>query len=144
MTTQRKASAGIGSALQWLILVVGIIALAGAMIWWTQFRTTSVVVSVTLPSLSGEAASGQDAFERHCALCHGTRGEGSNNGPPLIHKVYEPSHHGDNSFRSAVQQGVRQHHWQFGDMPPRPDVSARDVEAIIVFVREVQRANGIF
>ena len=33
-----------------------------------------------------------------CATCHGAdlkgSDKGSNQGPPLLHKIYEPSHHG--------------------------------------------------
>jgi len=37
--------------------------------------------------------------------------------------------------------GVR--HWRFGDMPPVEGLSRRDVAAIVAYVRELQRANGI-
>ena len=43
----------------------------------------------------------------------------------------------------AVQRGARQHHWNFGDMPPQPQVTPEEIRAIIRFVREVQEANGI-
>jgi len=36
------------------------------------------------------------------------------------------------------------HHWQFGHMPPVPGLSQKDVAKIIAFVRELQRANGIY
>lgn len=64
-------------------------------------------------------------------------------GPPLVHKIYEPSHHGDAAFQVAAAQGVRAHHWRFGNMPPQDGVTAGDVTAIIAYVRELQRANGI-
>ena len=43
----------------------------------------------------------------------------------------------------AVQRGVRQHHWTFGNMPPVPGLNDREVAFIIAYVRELQRANGI-
>ena len=46
-------------------------------------------------------------------------------------------------FANAVRNGVVAHHWQFGDMPPVPGVSDADIEAIICYVRELQRAAGI-
>jgi len=75
--------------------------------------------------------------------CHGQHAIGSDRGPPLIHIIYEPSHHNDGSFYRAVAQGVRGHHWRFGNMPRIEGVGEADVEKIIVYVRETQRANGI-
>jgi len=63
--------------------------------------------------------------------------------PPLVHKIYEPSHHADGSFFLAVRQGVRAHHWPFGNMPPIEDLTERDVGRIVAYVRTLQRANGI-
>lgn len=94
-------------------------------------------------SLSGKAATGQRAFAAFCASCHGENGGGTDEGPPLIHRVYEPSHHGDAAFFLAAQNGVRAHHWKFGDMPPVEGVTRAEVETIVAFVRAVQRENGI-
>ena len=99
---------------------------------------------VTVPALSEKAQAGEIAFNANCALCHGANAAGTNLGPPLVHKIYEPNHHQDFSFRNAVQNGVQAHHWQFGNMPPAPQVAEDDIERIICYVRELQRANGIF
>lgn len=99
---------------------------------------------VVMPALSEVALAGQSAFTDNCARCHGANGGGTNQGPPLIHIIYEPSHHGDMAFVLAAQNGSRAHHWRFGDMPPQPQVTSTEIAAIIQFVREVQRANGIF
>ena len=56
---------------------------------------------------------------------------------------YRPGHHGDAAFAMAVRNGVRQHHWRFGNMPPQPQVSDRELKAIVRYVREMQIANGI-
>lgn len=100
-------------------------------------------VSVDLPELSPEAAAGGQIFVKNCSQCHGFVAGGTDKGPPLIHKIYEPSHHGDFTFFRAVKHGTRQHHWPYGDMPPQPGVSDDDIAAIVTFIREVQRANGI-
>jgi len=92
---------------------------------------------------AGTSRKGAALFATNCAACHGTGAAGSDKGPPLVHKIYEPSHHDDGSFYRAVHQGVRGHHWSFGDMPPVPGVSDAEVEAIITYVRELQRAAGI-
>ncbi|WP_010138440.1 c-type cytochrome [Oceanicola sp. S124] len=103
------------------------------------------IVEVTLPkTLSDTAQMGERAFNSVCADCHGENAAGKMGfGPPLIHKIYEPSHHGDMAFTLAAAQGVRAHHWRFGDMPAQPGVTPAEVQTIIAYVREVQRANGI-
>ena len=40
--------------------------------------------------------------------------------------------------------GVRAHHWKFGNMPAIENLTRSDVTAIVAYVRELQRANGIF
>jgi hypothetical protein len=57
--------------------------------------------------------------------------------------IYEPGHHGDESFQRAAAQGVRAHHWRFGNMPPVEGVTRSDVKMIISYVRDLQRATGI-
>lgn len=100
-------------------------------------------VKVQVPALSDLARSGSAAFETNCAQCHGKHASGTDKGPPLIHRVYHPGHHGDAAFFLAAKQGVRQHHWQFGHMPAQPEVTDGQLTAIVRFVREVQVANGI-
>lgn len=103
------------------------------------------IVEVTVPDqLSSEAQIGKVAFDAVCAKCHGDNASGKMGfGPPLIHPIYEPNHHGDMAFQMAVQNGAKAHHWRFGNMPPQEGLTAGDVSAIVTYVREVQRANGI-
>lgn len=103
------------------------------------------MVDVVLPTaLSDEAQIGQRAFATACASCHGENAAGQDGvAPPLIHRIYEPSHHADMAFQLAVQNGVQAHHWRFGNMPPVEGLTRADVAAIVAYVREVQRENGI-
>ncbi len=107
---------------------------------------TTALVDVILPeSFSKNATIGQRGFEAKCAACHGVNAAGNSQaGPPLIHKIYEPGHHGDASFMRAAALGVRSHHWKFGDMPPVDGVTPADVKLILAYIRELQRANDIF
>jgi len=98
---------------------------------------------IIVPKLSSAGQMGQIAFEENCAGCHGAKAAGSDQGPPLVHKIYEPSHHADFSFQMAARNGVRAHHWRFGDMAPVPGVTEKQVEWITKYVREMQSANGI-
>ncbi len=97
----------------------------------------------TPPAQDSELVTqGEELFRANCAQCHGFDLRGTNTGPSLLSEVYEPNHHGDGAFLVAVQSGSPQHHWNFGDMPPVPDLSAEDVEAIVAFVRERQQVEG--
>nr|WP_246100898.1 cytochrome c [Palleronia caenipelagi] len=111
----------------------------------TSGSGASALADVVVPdTLSANAQVGKVAFEAKCAECHGENAAGKDKaGPPLIHKIYEPSHHGDASFLLAAQNGVRAHHWSFGNMPAVDGVTDGDVKSIIAYVRELQRANGI-
>ena len=88
-------------------------------------------------------AQGKALYESHCASCHGVDLNGTEVGPPMLHKIYEPSHHSDAAFQLAVASGVRAHHWQFGDMPPIPGVTPDEVAHITAYVRLHQRRVGI-
>ena len=103
------------------------------------------LVMVNLPdTLSDEEQIGQRVFDANCATCHGPNAAGRNgSGPPLVHKIYEPSHHGDEAFQRAVALGVQSHHWRFGNMPAVSGLTRADVATIIAYVRALQRANGI-
>ena len=111
----------------------------------SQVAAGSPIVEVTVPAeLSANAEVGKRAFEAKCAACHGAAAAGQNGvAPPLVHKIYEPSHHSDMAFVMAAQNGVRAHHWNFGNMPPIEGLTQGDVKMIATYVRELQRANGI-
>ena len=93
--------------------------------------------------LSQSALMGRQDFNDNCASCHGLSGTGSDSGPPLVHQIYNPGHHPDESFFRAVQFGSPQHHWRFGAMPPQPQVSERQVSGIIAYIRGLQSASGV-
>lgn len=112
-------------------------------IWFRTQGGEGPAPGIVVPQLSAVAEQGRIAFEATCAECHGVNGVGTENGPPLVHKIYEPNHHADLAFLRAVQFGVRAHHWPFGNMPPQPHVSTQQVADIVAYVRELQRANGI-
>jgi len=94
-------------------------------------------------NFSADAGKGNVIFHQYCARCHGEKGKGSNQGPPLIHKIYRPDHHADQSFHWAVKDGTKQHHWHFGNMPPIVGVSPEQVGHIVAYVRQEQRRAGI-
>jgi mono/diheme cytochrome c family protein len=91
-----------------------------------------------------EFQPGEAKFTAHCAACHGARAVGTAQGPPLVHKIYEPNHHADIAFQRAALNGVRAHHWDFGNMPKIDGISPDDIDQIIKYIRWLQRQAGIF
>ena len=129
-----------------ILLVSGM----GMVFYWQNSHSVvagegSPIVEVSVPQLSAYATQGKELFDKSCAACHGNNAAGNQGvGPPLVHIVYEPNHHGDQSFILAVTNGVRGHHWPFGNMPPVEGVTEEQIKSIIRYVRELQKANGIF
>ncbi len=127
-------------------LLVTVVLVGGIAVVAWRFLSPSAdraIVSVRVPALSATAMAGQEAFDANCAACHGPNGAGTDQGPPLVHDIYNPGHHGDQAFLLAAKRGVRAHHWNFGDMPPQPDVADKELATIVRYVRELQAANGI-
>ncbi|PSJ44967.1 c-type cytochrome [Zobellella taiwanensis] len=122
---------GGGLALLLLAMIAGHFLMGGSQMWGD------------MPHGRTLSAQGQATYGEYCASCHGADLRGTPKGPPFIHKVYEPSHHGDEAFYRAAANGVRAHHWRFGDMPPVEGISRDEVSDIIGYVREQQRQNGI-
>lgn len=131
-------------------MLLGVVTLAAcaAVLWGAATRVESQgaeLVEVVLPkTLSGDASQGKVAYEAKCASCHGINAAGQDGvAPPLVHIIYEPSHHGDAAFHRAAELGVRAHHWPFGDMPPVKGLTTSDVTMIVSYIRALQQANGI-
>jgi len=126
-------------------LVVGVVVAGVAFVGWKALAPPSpdTTIEVTVPKLSPIAIAGKTAFDANCALCHGRNAAGTDKGPPLVHDIYNPGHHGDAAFLAAARRGVPQHHWPFGNMPAQPQMSGEDIASIVRYVRELQLANGI-
>jgi mono/diheme cytochrome c family protein len=122
------------------IAVIGIVAMGGstetvdAEAGGNEFN-----IPVQDPTL---VAEGGVLYQANCASCHGADLRGTDLGPSHLSVVYQPGHHGDGAFALAAINGVRAHHWRFGDMPPIPALLQEDMDRIIAFVRETQRIEG--
>lgn len=118
-----------------------------AMIGACLLSGTAFAQSMQIPKpsdgLMPNAARGRTLYGTHCASCHGADLKGGDKGPAMLHKVYEPSHHGDVAFQLAAKNGVRAHHWKFGDMQPVPAVNPDDVAHITAYIRMEQKKVGI-
>ena len=137
----RDARAAAARRARWLwagalvVVVGGVVAL---------FLTTRSEEEVAIePGSPEQLAHGEEVFLSNCSTCHGDELQGTFVGPSFLDDIYAPEHHGDDAFHAAVANGVQPHHWEFAAMPPIPGLSDEDVEAVIAYVRSVQRENGI-
>ena len=87
-------------------------------------------------------ADGASVYQARCASCHGEDLRGTDKGPSQLSIVYEPNHHGDESYRSAIRNGVAQHHWGFGNMPAVEDITDDQIERVITYIRTQQQELG--
>ena len=131
----------------------GVLALAGALGSVACEEKSQQAVGMTpeaMVALSADASlpdsllAGRAVFVTYCVECHGEAATGNEKGPPLVHRVYHPGHHADPAFYLAPLQGVRAHHWGFGDMPPVEGITREEVGTIVAYVRWLQRKAGIF
>jgi mono/diheme cytochrome c family protein len=133
---------------KWLLPIGGISVLGAiGLLWFTgllshQHEAPALPSSTTMP-VPPEFATGDALFHAHCAGCHGPSAVGTAQGPSLLSRVYVPSHHSDASFYLAVKQGVRAHHWLFGNMPALPHVTDAEVTQITAYVRWLQQQAGV-
>jgi len=100
--------------------------------------------SAPVPTAPAEMAEGEKLFNNNCAGCHGPGAKGTDRGPTFLSKIYEPNHHGDSAFRLAAKNGVRAHHWKFGNMPKIRGLASGEIGKIIDYVRWLQKEDGIF
>src|SRR3989304_848170 len=98
----------------------------------TEPPKNQAVSSAAVPS---EYTEGEALYNTYCVRCHGPKAVGTDHGPTFISRIYEPNHHGDPAFQLAARNGVRAHHWNFGDMPNVEGVTSQEVDKIIRYVR---------
>lgn len=109
----------------------------------THEADDAALADLTTGELSEAARAGEKLFSANCSACHGATANGTNQGPPLVHQIYEPGHHSNASFVIAVARGVRAHHWDFGNMPAVDGLSIDQIHQVICYVRELQLSSGI-
>lgn len=109
-----------------------------------QMGNSTEKINLRTPRVPFKYGLGMNRFRTLCSSCHGKWGDGTEQGPPLLHAFYKPTHHSDEAFYRAALQGVRAHHWTFGDMPQVEGATRQDVDKIIPFIRWLQKENGIY
>ena len=125
--------------------------------WWRRQTTLAAAVTAVVvvfavscgsetidsePAAPAGAGPGAAVYQSSCASCHGADLRGTDKGPSHLSIVYEPNHHGDDSFRSAILNGAQQHHWTFGDMAAIPGLDDGEIDAVIGYIRSEQERQG--
>ena len=113
-------------------------------LWLVTTSALAQNVAPPPPGMPFRYGLGHEQFQDHCSICHGGFLEGTEQGPPLIHVYYVPSHHGNQAFLRAIRRGTKQHHWNFGDMKPVAGISENEERAIIGFIRWYQKDQGLY
>ncbi len=129
-----------------LFLALSIVFMTASTILFAGCTTTDEPTATRPPAaidLGPTVYDGEESFQNRCAVCHGQLADGTATGPPLVNRLYEIGHHPNFSFHNAVNKGVIAHHWNFGNMPPIPNVDSAEIDAIICHVRDLQRTEGI-
>jgi len=120
-----------------ILLVMGIV--------FTNSTTfADQIAEASSPKVPASLILNKMLYEKFCASCHGVDLKGTKKGPPFLHRVYHPGHHGDGSFFLAAKKGARAHHWKFGNMPPVQGTNDGIVASIVKYVRYVQKQAGLF
>ncbi len=109
-----------------------------------QMGNSKEKANIQRPRVPFKYSLGMNRFRALCSSCHGKWGDGTKQGPPLLHPFYKPSHHADVTFYRAALQGVQAHHWTFGDMPKVVGATKQDIDKILPFIRWLQKQNGIY
>ena len=103
-----------------------------------------VVMAAEEVEIPFHLARGKMLYEENCSGCHALQLTGTDKGPPLLHPYYKPSHHGDQSFYRAALQGVQQHHWNFGNMPPVEGMTVEKMDSLVPYVRYYQQQKELY
>jgi hypothetical protein len=121
-------------------ILIGLLLTSALLIMSITFAETTKQA----PKVPFKHMTGMQKYQNMCSTCHGQWIGGSQQGPPLLHPFYKPSHHADATFYRAALRGVKAHHWEFGDMPPVKGATKEDLDAIVPFVRWLQREKGLY
>ncbi len=109
----------------WRPLVVGALVVLATFVL-AQFAVFEPSVSSDAAVAGGDFYRGQVVFERDCASCHGSEGEGGSPGPRLIDTGLDAA-----AVASVVEQGR-------GVMPPAL-VSGGDQTDVVAYVVAISR-----
>ncbi len=98
----------------------------------------AVLAAVLSGCDSGRNVDGRALFATNCAVCHGTDGQGNDQGPSLREARYRPDQLSDAEIAAAIRNGVPEEAFDYGPMPAFPRLDDEEVDAIVEVVRDLQ------
>lgn len=107
-----------------------LIPLAGGLLWGAEEPK-----KVKLPRGRNDLARGEKLFQGHCALCHGTRGDGGR-GPMLVQPKLKRAPD-DAALVKVIEEGIRG-----TEMPGAWAMNEREMRQVAAFVRTLGRASS--
>jgi mono/diheme cytochrome c family protein len=87
---------------------------------------------------SARDVDGRALFASNCAVCHGTTGQGTDQGPSLREARYRPEQLSDADVADSIRNGVPAPESEYGPMPAFRQFDDAQVEALVKVVRELQ------
>ncbi|MFN2441995.1 MAG: cytochrome c [Thermoanaerobaculia bacterium] len=105
-------------------------------------RHLLIVLAALMAGCAGEPAKeaarneGASLFAAHCAVCHGTTGDGSGQVPSRVDFTSRSwqQYRSDDDIRSAIRSGVKG-----TAMPAFPALNEQQVDALVAHLRTLRR-----
>jgi len=114
---------------------------AGLVGWLATIATVAVVLGGCGPSEPPDAAA---LFAANCAVCHGPAGQGvDDQGPSLLDDGYLAEVFPDEAVAAAIRNGVTSSDERWAPMPGFPRFDDDQLDAVVGYVRELQRRAAL-
>jgi mono/diheme cytochrome c family protein len=109
--------------------------------WAAAIATVAVLVTGCGPSEPPDAAA---LFAANCAVCHGPAAQGvDDQGPSLLEDQYLADALPDEAVAAAIRDGVASSDDRWAPMPAFPRFDDDELEAVVGYVRELQRRAAL-
>jgi mono/diheme cytochrome c family protein len=109
--------------------------------WAAAIATVAVLVTGCGPNEPPDAAA---LFAANCALCHGPAAQGvDDQGPSLLEDRYLADAFTDEAVAAAIRSGVASSDDRWAPMPAFPRFDDEELDAVVGYVRELQRRAAL-
>jgi putative heme-binding domain-containing protein len=100
----------------------------------SAFAADEAGKKIKLPTGRADMARGEKLFQGHCALCHGTQGDGGR-GPVLAHPKLKRASD-DDSLVKVIEEGIRG-----TEMPGAWQMNEREIRQVASYVKSLGRVH---